>query len=70
MKRDEWRLYIGKKATGIVVASDEKWPNMYRIYWPDKEPSDMVNLTRAKDTALVSLRIGGTEVPHWKHSSR
>jgi len=48
----ELRLYLGTKSTGIVVAPDEKYPSMYRIHWPDRPPSDMVNLTRAKEAAL------------------
>jgi len=49
---NEWRLYLGTKSTGVVVAPDEKYLNMYRIHWPDRPPSDMVNLTRAKDAAM------------------
>ena len=48
----EWRLYIGHKSTGIIVAPDEKYPNLFRIHWPDRPPSDIVNLTRAKDAAM------------------
>jgi hypothetical protein len=47
----EWRLYLGSKNTGIVVRPDEKYPSMFRVHWPDRPPSDMVNLTRAKDAA-------------------
>jgi hypothetical protein len=49
--RTEWRLYLGKKPTGIVVRPDEKYGAMYRVHWGDLPPSDMVNLTRAKDAA-------------------
>jgi hypothetical protein len=61
----EWRLYVGNRFTGIVVRPDEKYPSMFRIYRPT--PSDMVNLTRAKDAALVSARIGGRGVFYWKY---
>jgi len=46
------RLYLGSRSTGIVIAPDERYPSMYRIHWPDREPSDIVNLTRAKDAAM------------------
>jgi len=49
----EWRLYLGTKSTGITVRQDEKYPNMFRIHAPDRPPSDMVNLARAKDAALA-----------------
>jgi hypothetical protein len=45
------RLYIGNKSTGIVIAPDDRYPSMYRVHWPDRPPSDIVNLTRAKDAA-------------------
>ena len=58
----EWRLYLGTKSTGIVVAPDEKYPTMWRIYWPDRPPSDMVNLSRAKDAAMQwAGRAGGRQ---------
>jgi hypothetical protein len=49
---DEWRLYLGTKPTGIVVRPDEKYPSMYRVHWPDRLPSDLVNLARAKEAAM------------------
>src|SRR5262249_62295511 len=55
----EWRLYVGNRFTGIVVSPDEKYPSMFRIYRPGQPPSDMVNLTRAKDAASATARIGG-----------
>jgi hypothetical protein len=60
----ELRLYLGTKSTGIVVAPDEKYPTMYRVHWPDRPPSDMVNLSRAKDAAT---RWAGREYPgRWR----
>jgi len=32
------------------IVPDPKWPGMYRIKRPDGSLSDMVNLTRARDT--------------------
>jgi len=55
------------------VAPDEKYPNMYRIHWPDRPPSDMVNLTRAKDAAMMwvsrqhSKTLGALDLK-WKAS--
>jgi hypothetical protein len=46
------RLYVGNKFTGIWIQSDEKWPSMWRVHAADRQPSDIVNLTRAKDAAL------------------
>jgi len=46
------RLYIGNRSTGIVVAPDHRYPSLYRIHWPDREPSDIANLTRCKDAAM------------------
>jgi len=61
-KSHEWHLYLGTKSTGIVVAPDEKYPNMYRIHWPDRPPSDIVNLTRAKEAAMNwAARAGGQD---------
>ena len=46
------KLYLGTKFTGITVQPDEKYPDMYRVHWADRPPSDMVNLARAKDAAM------------------
>jgi len=65
----EWRLYCDNRFTGIVVRPDEKYPSMFRIHAPDRPPSDMVNLTRAKDAALSWARplTGQNAVRHsWK----
>jgi hypothetical protein len=65
----EWRLYLGGKSTGIVVRPDEKYPSLFRVHWPDRPPSDMVNLTRAKDAAMRwAGRGGGGDAKrlHWK----
>jgi len=47
------RLYDGNRSTGIVVAPDHQHPSLYRIHWPDREPSDVANLTRCKDAACA-----------------
>jgi len=58
--RFEWRLYFGGKATGIVVRPDEKYPGLFRVHWPDRPPSDLTNLTRAKDAAVRWAGRGGS----------
>src|SRR5689334_7213819 len=37
----------------VTVEPDSKYSGMYRIRFPDGSLSDMVNLTRAKNAALV-----------------
>jgi hypothetical protein len=47
-------LHLGNKQTPLAhVIPDDKHPGMWRIRWPDGELSDMVNLARAKDAAVV-----------------
>lgn len=48
-------LCINDKATGITVEPDAKYPAMYRVRGADGTLSDMVNLSRAKDSALSWL---------------
>ena len=37
------------------IVPDAKWPGMYRVVRPDGSLSEMVNLTRARDTVGQSL---------------
>ena len=46
-----YRLYIGNKFTGVIVARQHNYPSPWQIHWPDRQPSDIVNLARAKDAA-------------------
>jgi len=46
------------------VKPDDRYPTMWRIHWPDGEVSDMVNLTRAKDAAMVLCRSKHPKLPH------
>ena len=47
-----YSLHYGTRTTSLAtVRPDERYPEMYRIHWPDGIMSDMVNLTRAKDAA-------------------
>ena len=64
----EWRLYIGRHDTGIVIRPDGRYPEMWRVLWPDDRLSPMGNLTRCKDAARVYARprgLGGGGVVHW-----
>jgi hypothetical protein len=33
------------------IVTDETYPEMHRVRWPDGQLSDMANLSRANDTA-------------------
>lgn len=47
-------MHIGTNPAPVAhVVPDDKWPNMWRVLWPDGKTSDMVNLTRAKDAATL-----------------
>lgn len=69
-----WRLRIGTKLSGITVEQDTRYPDMWRVHSSNGRISDMVNLSRARDAALVHARaIGdrrsGNEPVTWeKHS--
>ena len=45
------RLYLGSHATGNSITPDTKYPSMWRVRYPDGSLSDIVNLTRARDSA-------------------
>lgn len=68
------RLYIGGRLTGVTVEPDGRYPDMWRIHAAGEAASkagrvsDMVNLARAKDAALLWARprgLGGAEVARW-----
>jgi hypothetical protein len=49
-------LRVGRDQLGAVsIVPDTRWPDMYRLRFPDGSLSDMVNLTRAKD-ALARMK--------------
>jgi len=53
---DELHLRTGRKLLSIVA--DAKYPQMWRVRYPDGTLTDMVNRTRAKDAACaLALRI-------------
>jgi len=43
------QLFHNSKNTGYSVVSDEKYPTMWRIRFPDGEVSDMANYTRTRN---------------------
>jgi hypothetical protein len=50
-------LHYGKRQTALAeIVADEAYPAMYRVRWPNGDISDMVNLSRAKDAAIVLAR--------------
>jgi len=51
---DRLALCLGKSRSALAwVEPDGLWPGMFRVRFPDGTLSDIVNLTRAKDAALV-----------------
>jgi hypothetical protein len=50
-----WLLYYGGARSPLArVVPDAKYPGIvWRIRWPDGQPSAMANLTRAKDAAMA-----------------
>ncbi len=54
-----YRLLYGRARCPLAtVVPDTRWPDMWRIAWPDGQISDMVNLTRAKDAAVAIAERG------------
>jgi hypothetical protein len=52
-------LHYGQAQSPLVwVEPDSVYPGMWRVVWPDGRVSDMVNLARAKDAALVLCQRG------------
>jgi hypothetical protein len=51
-------LYGRARRPLATVVPDTRWPDMWRIAWPDGQLSDMVNLTRAKDAAVAIAERG------------
>jgi hypothetical protein len=65
-------LHYGDALTPLaLVVPDERWPDMFRIAWPDGRLSDMANLSRAKDAAEAFFERGPPRRDRlsfkWKH---
>ena len=55
-------LHYGRQHEPMVrVVPDAKYPNMFRMLWPDGALSDMANLTRIKDAASFICAKGPPE---------
>jgi hypothetical protein len=55
----DWDGHRLRFSTGRLLATvepDAQWAGMYRVRLPSSRPTDMVNLTRARDAA-VSLAL-------------
>jgi hypothetical protein len=49
-----WTLHQGRAGPALVAARpDDRWAGMYRIVLPDGRRSDLLNLARARDSALA-----------------
>ena len=64
-------LHYGTSKTPLAwIVPDAKYYKMWRIQWPDGSLSDMVNLSRAKDAAMVlamrQVPSGNSKPLHWK----
>ena len=54
-----YRLLYGRARRPLAtVVPDTRWPDMWRIVWPDGRFSDMVNLARAVDGAAAIAERG------------
>lgn len=54
-----WALHYGGARTPLVRAvPDGRWPGMYRLAWPDGSISDLANLARCRDAAVVICQRG------------
>ena len=71
-----YSLHYGKSAKVLAeVIPDDEYAGMWRIRWPDRQLSDMVNLSRAKDAAMVLVRKNGiidqsTKTLHWERTEK
>jgi hypothetical protein len=64
------KLYVARKFTGVTLHEDARYPGMWRVHSADGEVSDMVNLSRAKDAAIIFGCPGGRRGMdvNWKHA--
>lgn len=67
-------LHYGKSKKPLAwVMPDDRYPTMWRIHWPDGSVSDMVNLTRACDAAIVLAVRRSPQLNHrllrWKQKA-
>jgi hypothetical protein len=54
-----WSLhYCGNRTVLALAVPDPHWPGMHRIAWPDGQTSDMGNLSRIRDAAVLIASRG------------
>ena len=52
-------LYYGRACAALVrVIPDDRWPEVWRMAWPDGSLSDLANLSRIKDAAIAICERG------------
>jgi hypothetical protein len=57
-----YTLHYGRSTKPLLwVVPDQRWPQMWRIRWPDGRTSDRINLARAKDAAAAHAALGPPE---------
>ena len=60
-------LHYGRSAKPLAwIEPDAVYPGMWRLRHPDGELSDIANLTRIKDAAVITH--GGGRLLHWRPS--
>lgn len=62
MTEPRTKLFYGKRQVCEVVP-DEEYSAMWRVAWPGGAISDMANIARAKDAAMIEVRTRGL-IPH------
>jgi hypothetical protein len=63
-------LHYGNVRTPMaLVVPDARWPGMWRISWPDGQLSDMANLTRIKDAAVIICGRGPPQRHNYEGTS-
>jgi hypothetical protein len=64
-------LFYGSAQTPLVrIVPDAVYPNTWRVIWPDGRVSDLANISRIKDAAMVICTHGppprNPQRLHWK----
>jgi hypothetical protein len=58
------RTFVRSKAHSLHYGGsnpDDRYPDLFRIHWPDGRISDICNLSRAKDAAMVMAEEDGRD---------
>jgi hypothetical protein len=65
LRWDDRRLRLRSGRLLATIEPDAEWPGMWRVRLLNGRPTDMVNLTRARDAA-ITLALGALNQPHSK----